>query len=343
MANKKKIFRGFDMQGNRISNVLVDTPALAANPANKGYVDESQNYDTAAVVAQQDSPVMPWAKGLANLGLKQLLDKVLFPTVNPIWNEPVFTNVKLTVLGEYFTKPDIHLLFTSGQKTMRVEYVINPGDRLSGVIANLVITKNDNTTQSFGSTTTSDTNGTINFTFDFTNIKSMVLSKVWQPSTVVKNDNYGQPYKPAEFNTNYTSTFDVFALLQQNNVVSPPIIYKSIASETGYDAGLSAEVDFTTLTGFTTDKRVYLQPNVQNMFLLLIPKELLTSCKFYGILNSGADHALIDEDWLKPSVNGVTDFTLDYFGDQYDYTACTFDFGNYQAQTTIDFQFVLNG
>jgi hypothetical protein len=335
----KKIFHGFNMNGNKIAAATVDEPTLAGNPVPLDYLQESQTYDTDAAETQEDSPVLPWAKQVQGKSLKPLLDQILFPIVNPIWTEPIFHDVKLTVIGEYFTAANKHLLFLSGQRTMRLNYLITPGDRISGVTARLTVTKNDNSTQIFNSTTTSDTDGTVNFTFDFTDIKSMVLSKVWQASTATKNDNYGNPYKPVEFNSNYTSAFDVWSLLNATNVVSSPMLYRAITDETGYDAGITDPTNFTSLIGWTTDKSFFLQPG-NNMFTVLIPEDLFDNCFIYAIF--GNDNQLVDKSFLAPSVEGITAFGLNYFGDTIPYRCCTIDFGWFAAQQQLDFQYIAN-
>jgi hypothetical protein len=337
--NLKKIFHGFNMMGNRISAVTVDEPTAAAHPVPLDYLQESQTYDTAAAVAQEDSPIMPWVTQAQNQSIKPLLDKILFPIVNPIWAEPIFQDVKLTVIGEYFIQSGVHLLFESVQKTMRLDYSIAPGDRTSGVTALLTVTKNDLTTQVFNSTTTSDTNGTINFTFSFENILSMVISKVWVPSSAVKNDNYGNPYKPSEFNSNYTSTFDAFDLLEETNVVSPPMIYKALSDEIGYDTGLSSTTAYSALSSWSKDKRFFLQPG-GNLFVVLIPTELYDNCLIYAIY--GNENQPIEKAFLIPSVSGLTDITVPYFGSNVAYKVCTIDFGYFAAQTNLDFQFIAN-
>jgi hypothetical protein len=340
--NLRKWLHGFNMMGNKISNVTVDEPTIAAHPVPLDYLQESQNYDTAAAIAQGDSPVMPWAKGLGNQSLKPLLDKVLFPVVNPVWTEPVFTSVKLTVLGEYYTQSDKHLLMTSVQKSMRLDYTMAVNDRVSGVVAVLVVTKVGGAQQSFNSTTTSDSNGTVNFTFDFENIQSIALTKVWQASSAVKNDNYGNPYKPVEYNSPYTLSYDVWELIQDRNVVTPPVIYLNIGnSETGYDTGLSSTTNYTDLLSWAKDKRFFLQPGDSNAYTILIPTALLSSTKLYGIFNG--ENIEIGDDMLVPAASGLKTLTLSYFGAQVPYTVCTLDFGYFAAQTNLDFQFVALG
>jgi hypothetical protein len=338
MPNKEEIYQSLDMRGNRISNFVVDEPTAAQNPVPLDYLEESQTYDTAAVESQNNSPVMSWAKNLKNLTLKPLLDAVIFPIVNPIWTEPTFTGIRLTVIGELFIQAGVHLLFEGSQKTMRLDYSIVPGDRISGVTAVLKITKNDGTFVTFNSTTTSDIGGTINFTFDFTDIASMVISKVWQPSSAVKNDNYGNPFKPAEFNTNYTSSFDALALLEEGNVVSPPMVYKTLTDETLYSAGLTASMNFASLPGFVSDKRFFLQPG-NNQFVVLIPTALYNNCEIFAIFSD--DNVPIPKSVLTPSGSFLS-MEITYFGVIEDYTVCTVDFGFFAVQTNVDLQFIVN-
>jgi hypothetical protein len=340
--NLRKWLHGFNMLGNRISNVTVDEPTAAGNPVPLDYLQESQTYDTAPATSQHSSPVMPWATNLQNLSLKPLLDKVLFPTVPAIWAEPVFASVKLTVLGEYYTQAEKHLLMTSVPKTMRLDYVITPNDRVSGVVAVLVVTKVGGATQTFNSTTTSDTTGTVNFTFDFENIQSIALTKVWQASSVVKNDNYGNPSKPSEYNSPYTLSYDVWALIQDKNIVTPPVIYINIGnSETGYDSGLSATTLYTDLISWTKDKRFFLQPGNSNAYTILIPTSLLNSAKLYALF--GGQNLEIDDEMLAPGISGRTTTNITYFGATVPYTVCTLDFGYFDVQTNLDFQFVALG
>ena len=86
----KKIKQIYDFVGNKILNVKVNTPTDNEHPTNKGYVDINDTYDT-TLSQKPVSTKFNWVTNINNLKIKTVLDKLLYPVVNPVYENPSFS------------------------------------------------------------------------------------------------------------------------------------------------------------------------------------------------------------------------------------------------------------
>jgi hypothetical protein len=180
----------------------------------------------------------------------------------------------------------------------------------------------------------------VNFTFDFENIQKIELTKMFNPTTLNKTDNYGQPSKPPAFTQQYLLKYDLWKLIQDTNIVVNPIFNKLINNEADYSTGLVDNMVHTDLVGYAIDKRLYLRTG-SNIFSILVPQDIYDNYTAYALLPVGSPLE-IDNSMFVPTGNDIKVLNINYLGSVIPYVCCTFDFGYFPAQGTLDIQFVKN-
>ena len=157
----KKIRQGLDMRRNKIINTFVDNPIEPKEISNKEYVDLGDKYDTTISINKQNSTKFNWVTNVGNLTIKQVLDKLLFTVVYPVYVNPTLKQFKLINLGE---SNNVIGNYINGD----LYYEINPSDRNRTINYKLVVKYVDNSEIIFEDITSS---GKITFNFIWNNIQ----------------------------------------------------------------------------------------------------------------------------------------------------------------------------
>lgn len=202
----KKFRNGLDLRGNGIINSYVENPTTDNQIANKIYVDISNRFDTVNATTKPISTKFPWMVNYANLPLKEVLDKLLFPTVNPEYKNPTLQSYKIFNFGETSN-------VVGGNINGRLLYNISESSRTPTLQYKLIIKYQNNNELTF-----TDTNsvGYINFNFAWNNIQSIKLKQIFTPAPI-ENDSDGNPYVDSNFSTTYDFEYS-FNLIEFENI-----------------------------------------------------------------------------------------------------------------------------
>lgn len=122
--NLKKIFQSFDLRGNKIINAKTNTPINPEDITNKEYVDKNASYDTVKAQNYLNPFKFNWITAVYNKTLKDVLDDLFFPLILPVYSNPIFSKVKLTLNNEFFNG-NKKIIFENTQVNFLLEYEIN--------------------------------------------------------------------------------------------------------------------------------------------------------------------------------------------------------------------------
>ena len=273
----KKFRQGIDMRKNKIINSFVDNPVTDNEIANKNYVDLGDKYDTNLAITKQNSTKFPWVTSLANNDIKQVLDKLLFANVNPVYKNPELLSFKFYNTG---LKNNV----IGGNINGYLQYQVNNNDRTPTVNYKLIVVYNDNTQINFDDT---DNNGEITFNFIWSNIKHIKLTQIFSPVTW-RNDSNEQPYVDSNFATTYSFEyfFDLNQIIDLFNITKS-IYYKTNINSTSLAQYLMAN-EVTLKSDFTNSNLINLNTQATtitdtlNNTLLLIHESLLNkTCSLF--------------------------------------------------------------
>lgn len=339
----KKIWKSLDFRGNKILDAVVNTPTLEKGIAPKDYVDNSTKLDTTKANQFPDgSPKFSWMDfDLKNKTFKELFDNLFFPIIKPIYTEPTFNMVKVVALNEYGNN-----LIVGRNTKFNIKYDISVGDRISTVIPKLrVTTKSPVTVTEYNGNTTANS-GNFDVTFDLTNIDKIELVKQFDAVFVVKNDNYGTPYLPAQFTSSYELVYDVFGNINSNYVLFPPIVYKKLDSDTTDASTFINEIndsDFlsdpiaNSLSTFVRDRKLFLSGDSNNVFIIGVPSPLFKNHVLCANINETPTPLVSRHDIPYPMTNNRALKTLIYGNKVIDYLFFSLHFGYHLGTKEVNF------
>lgn len=202
----KKIRHGLDLRGNGIINSYVENPITNNQIANKIYVDLGDTFNTPNAIAKPTSTKFPWVTNYANLPIKEVLDKLLFPVVYPEYKNPILESYKIYNFGNINN-------VIGDSINGRLNYKINNYERTPTLNYKLIVKYVNNTELTF---TDNNSVGYINFNFAWNNVKSIKLKQVFSPSAI-KNDSDGNPFIDNNFQTTYDFEYS-FELIEFENI-----------------------------------------------------------------------------------------------------------------------------
>ena len=202
----KKIRHGLDLRGNGIINSYVENPITNNQIANKIYVDLGDTFNTPNAIAKPTSTKFPWVINYANLPIKEVLDKLLFPVVYPEYKNPILESYKIYNFGNINN-------VIGDSINGRLNYKINNYERTPTLNYKLIVKYVNNTELTF---TDNNSVGYINFNFTWNNVKSIKLKQVFSPSAI-KNDSDGNPFIDNNFQTTYDFEYS-FELIEFENI-----------------------------------------------------------------------------------------------------------------------------
>jgi hypothetical protein len=332
--NIRAIWKSYDFRGNKILNAKVNTPVQDGEIAPKSYVDKTTKFDT--VKSNQfpsGSPKFSWLNfSLKDKTFKELFDDLFFPVIAPVYTEVVFEKVKVTAINEYGTN-----LFLGRLTQFNIDYIINRGDRQSTVIPKIKVTTKEPITVTEHSGTSSSNTSNFNFTINLANIDKIELVKTFQKATT-KNDNYGVPVIPLNFNVNYDATYDVLQNIKQNYDFKSPIIYRkltptenatTIVSLINDSDSLSTPVA-SILTTFVRDRKLFTTADSNNNFLFGIEKNIFKDSLMNVKITDSVDQ-VSNFDISQTMLTLFGEKIIKYFGEDGTYTFFTIDFGYHKT------------
>lgn len=342
----RDIYFGFNLRGNRIINAKTNTPVNSDDIVPKNYVDVNKTYDTPTAQTHQNPPKFPWITNVYNKSFKQIFDDLFFPVINPTYINPNYYDLSIEAVDEYNISGSKRAIFEGRINQFIFKYKINPNDRISGFVPKVIIIDNQDNITEINGTETSDTEGVMEFSFLFRNIKEIIFRKEFQESPVIKNDNYGNPYIPVDFTLNYNLDFDLLNFINQKFNVYPPIVYYKLPIGTNPFSFISTINNGDSLENIMTlvkDRKFLINGN-NNIYIIGIPEPLYTkaSLKIYtDLVKSDIDLSQLDENF-----NGQENYgnlkDLYYYNKNVKYFFGYFDFGYFETMKTINLAFNIN-
>lgn len=343
-----KIWKSIDLRNNKIFNAKTDLPIEDDHITPKLYVDDLTTFNTKNANFFNISSAFSWLTDFKDRPIKDILDDLFFPVIQPTYINPEYYNVFLTDFDEYNIVGEKKAIFLNKFIKLKIDYQISESDRLSGVVPKIIIKSNTGTINEYPGLTTSDTEGFIEFEFMFVNIQSIKLRKVFKQATTQKVNNYGDVYIPNDFTFNYNLDFDVLSLLNDNYDLYPPMLnYKKPSNKTWQNIIESITngnnlVDNPNLTLFTKDNKFNVVGN-DNIYIIGIPEPLYNkaiiklhidkSIKFFNIpmLKANLD--------MSSSYNNIK--SLLYYDKTINYYFGIIDLGSFENQKPVIFQYDL--
>ncbi len=350
MTNFKKIWFGLDFRNNKLINAKTNTPTDSEHIAPKSYVDTNTTYDTSKAQTHQNPPKFPWITNVYNKSFKQIFDDLFFPIINPTYTNPSFNNMKINVIDEFTIQGGKKGIFEDRINKFRIDYKISGSDRISGIVPKIIVENNSGTIYEFNGTETSDTEGFIEWEFLWRDIASITLRKVFEESSVTKNDNYGTPYIPVEFTINYNLDFDILNFITKNYLLFPPVLFFKDEDEEYVtiiddivDEDLLSGAGTTSLNLFTKDRKFIVNGN-NNLYIFGIPEPLYSKSDLImhiGLSQQHLDFSMLDDGYIGAET-GDNIKTLVYFDRNIKYFFGTIDLGYYESPKNVNLQFNLH-
>lgn len=347
MANFKKIWKSLDFRNNKIINAKTNTPTDLEHIVPKSYVDINKTYDTVKAQTQNNPIKFSWITNVYNKSFKEIFDDLFFPITNPVYLNPTFINIDLSVFSEYYILGEKKAIFLNRLTKFRIDYSITESDRISGVTPIIIITSKTGTVSEYSGTLTSDIIGFIEFEFMFINIESIILRKVFQEATVIKQDNYGNNYIPIDFTIDYNLDFNVLKLINEKFIVYPPMLYYKLGLNDFHTIidGIAENDDLVSSSSLNMfiKNRSFLVNGTNNIYLLGIPEPLYNNSIM--LLNIDGKQYKFNiknlKDNLDESINYDNIKSLIYFDSIINYYFGIIDFGTFLESKKIDFQYNL--
>lgn len=326
--NIKKIFKSLDLRNNKLINAKTNLPTHEDHVISRKYVDNQTIYNTSKVNQYLTPFKLDWVTAPVNKTILQIFDDIFFPLVNPVYTNPLF---------EYFTveqiqKPGKSIVFENITNNFKITWKIIANDRLSTQVGRIIITKNDTSTTTIN---TSSTNliGEHEFSIDFTNIQKIEFVRVFNPTTVSKNDSYGNPYTPADFQVLYNLKFDILETIKKQSLIASTILYRKVLTSENVEILKTSTLNINNIAQLISDMSYIKSTNSinvlagnDNFFLLLMPKEIIN---FYLILFDGV---------ITP-IASITPATNDTIINDKEYILYTIDLGYYPANQIKNIKF----
>lgn len=314
----QKIWQSLDFRNNKVINAKTDLPTHEDHIVPQKYVDSKTIYNTQKVLDYINPFKLDWVKNPVNKSFLALFDDIFFPLILPEYINPVFNFCKIN-------KTDSAIIYKDTvNNNFLLSWDINESDRFLNQVPKIVITNINNNVTDIPVDSTSLI-GTKTFSVNWSEIQKIEFVAIFNPTTLVKQDSYGDDYVPGDFQTIYTLKFNLFEALQENHLITPPILYRKVLTtdniETLIDATelitTSAEL-INTLSYIKTNKQINLLSGADNYFILLIPK--IVYDKYLLTINGDIiPHSLL----IRNTITNI---------DNVEYYLNTFDLGYYEEQ-----------
>ena len=326
----KKFRVGLDMRSNKIINSNVDNPVTDNNISNKIYVDIGDKFDTVNATTKPISTKFNWITNVGNLPIKTVLDRLLFPVVNPTYTNPVLKNYTIYNLGE-------NTNVIGGNINGRLLFEISNTTRTPTLKYKLIIRYNDTSEVIFEDINSSNI---IDFNFIWDNISSIKLKQVFSPAPI-QNDSDGNPF----VDSNFSTTYDFEYSFNLNDFIKQFNITKSIYSlgnitQSNLDGYLnSTENNLKTSFNYgnliTLETQLTNNLNDLNNILILVHESLIN--KFCNLTFKN-DNIIISSSEFHISqklvYNSSNEVCKVLFNDGY-YYFVLMDFGKYSIPTNV--------
>lgn len=318
----KKIKQIYNFVGNKILNVKVNTPTDNEHPTHKKYVDDNDTYDT-TLSQKPVSTKFNWVNNVNGLKIKYVLDKLLYPVVNPVYENPSFTFQHFSFETNKIIEDQIigSMLFLTIKNADRTP--INNKTTLQ------VIDLQNNAT-SF-EVEENDFIVKIGFELKFDTLKEIKVRKQYNIATV-KNDSDGNPFVDNNFNSTYElvktiSKKELLSIIELNILPTNYFInnFDKNSIQTFLDKNIS---EYTKSSEFSMGTYSETTP-LNNTFLCLVHPDMIS--RFFSFIgytsnnlgvsvsleNNFINYSLIDNDGFQytKNINGIN------------YLAISFDFG----------------
>lgn len=349
--NIKNTFRSWNFRNNKIINAKVDTPIEDSHIAPKIYVDENTTYNTNKSNDYQNPFKFNWITNVTGKSFKQIFDELFFPRIIPDYINPTFINVNIKADDEYYVT-NKKAIFQGRINNFKLNYEITESDRISGLTPSIIIVDNNNNSTIINGTETSDISGTIEFSFNYKNIQSIILRKVFEETNITKYDSYNDIVSiPLAFSINYNLDFDLLSLINSTFEVYPPMIIYKIPngdnfSEVFVEIQNNGDLSSTTIPPYQhliKDRQIIIDGD-NNLYLIGIPSPLYNKAEIIvhtNLSKQTIDSSMLDDGYIG-SENDSNIVTLNYFGVPYKYFFGSLNFGYFSEPKTINFQFKLN-
>lgn len=244
----KKIFHGLNLNGHKIVDAVVDIPIKTTDIVNKEYVDDENTFDTVLANDRIDSDRFEDVVAVKDNPIKEVLDKILFPVITPLYINPIIDSIDCKLLNG-----QINLLFEGGMTNTKIRLFVKFNEEVvfdrtainKGIVT---ITYDDLSTTTFESVFINEVYDIIDFEIlDIDNITTIAYTREYSDATTIKNDNYGNPSIPSEFTTNHTillnfeneifkfSTLPPIGIIVTTDITDASTIYDDIESVIEYD------------------------------------------------------------------------------------------------------------
>lgn len=254
MALLKKIYQSFDMLGNRIKRLRVDTPSkIRKNEnqeeynnqkefvANKEYVDTQTTYETELSKSTNKNSVFEWigSKSLFGKSIQEILDLILYSKVNPKWRNPLFLNFSvLSPLSQSrYRKVSVvdYKYFYQTKTTGKLSFLvdIDLGD-FESTTAPVIFVKTNSGTQrhSFTGEKQRLTANVTRFTFTlnlnesiFIESSDSIIFRYVPTNGIVKQNNFNENVYPSNTDlSNAVTEIDLTDSFQRQCFVCPALI-----------------------------------------------------------------------------------------------------------------------
>lgn len=340
-----EIFKSYDFKNNKLLNTKTENPIDDEHIVPKKYVDISNTYNTTKAQRFTNSIKFPWITEFFNKPIKQILDDLFFPIINPIYINPEFSTVFLKIEELLNIVGEKKVLYYGNNITLIVDYFITQSDRISGIVPKLIIQNIDNSIIEFNGTETSDINGTIicNFKFD-EKISKITLRKEFSESQIIKKTNYDNDYIPIEFTIDYNLDFNILKLITEKYLISYPIFYRKSNNINYIDIydNISNYVN-----EFIKSNKLFLQAEeIEQKFILLIPETIYNNsinihCNIDNEKQIISWNILKNNTKLLPIINYFPSNLLNLDLPIINYYFLIIDLGYYNTTKFCEFQFNL--
>lgn len=272
--NFKDFYKSINLKNNKIINAKTDEPTHEDHIVSKKFVERKTIYNTAKVLEYINPFKLTWVTNPVNKTILELFDDVFFPQLNPEYINPKFDKFLIE-------KSDPNIVFINTTNTgFKVNWAISQSDRTLNQAPKIVITKTDNSI-----TTIVVDNAVLigekSFNIDWTNILKIEFVAVFNPTTVIKQDTYGNDYVPSEFLTIYELKHNILSDIQSDNIIVPALFYRKIQQNENVEdivdqtAVINLSSQLMTQMSYTrTNKNLIVTPGIDNFYVLLVPKQV---------------------------------------------------------------------
>lgn len=341
--NIKKIWQSYDFRNNKVLNAKCDEPTDPEHITNKKYVDDITTYDTPKAFKYKTPFKFDWLTNVYNLTYKKLFDDLLFPRVNPVYTNPVYTKIESAIFSKTQNIDGKGLLVNGVRVSGKVVILHAPNDRNATTTGSLTVTFNSDPPLTFRSNSTDNNRSIFMVDFVYKIGCKIVFSLEFNPCTIMRQDTYGDNYRPAEFNVPFTLEQDISSEFSDMFVSESSIFVRSKLNDTPasyinnrryYTSNIISD-KFTITTNLNVKKDAWCYYDV------LMPLSMFNNYEFWlaciqDVVGVGIiEHKIEIEkrnlvDML--AVDGDRDKIVKIFIDDIPYIVCNLNLGYFDAE-----------